>query len=155
LDLLGLLVERQGQLVLKDAIMQAVWPGTVVEGNLTVQISALRRILDENRKEGSCIQTVPGRGYRFAAPVTGSNARNDKNPPPPPATEAIVQSSTIRNCEIQFCSDRSGACPDRYGEHSTGIGAASWLPSSALYVSSTSLPRVCVGIRLGPEKHAR
>jgi DNA-binding winged helix-turn-helix (wHTH) protein len=70
LDLLGLLVERQGQLVLKDAIMQAVWPGTVVEGNLTVQISALRRILDENRKEGSCIQTVPGRGYRFAAPVT-------------------------------------------------------------------------------------
>ena len=48
LDLLGLLVERQAQLVLKDAIMQAVWPGTVVEGNLTVQISALRRILDEN-----------------------------------------------------------------------------------------------------------
>jgi TolB-like protein/DNA-binding winged helix-turn-helix (wHTH) protein len=71
LDLLGLLVERPGQLVSKNAIMQAVWPGTVVEeGNLTVQISALRRILDENRKEGSCIRTVPGRGYRFVALVT-------------------------------------------------------------------------------------
>jgi TolB-like protein/DNA-binding winged helix-turn-helix (wHTH) protein len=70
LDLLGLLVERQGQLVSKDAIMQVVWPGTVVEGNLTVQIAALRRILDENREEGSCIQTVPGRGYRFVARVT-------------------------------------------------------------------------------------
>ena len=71
LDLLSLLVERQGQLVSKDAIMEAVWPGMVVEeGNLTVQISALRRILDENREEGSCIQTVPGRGYRFIAPVT-------------------------------------------------------------------------------------
>jgi TolB-like protein/DNA-binding winged helix-turn-helix (wHTH) protein len=71
LDLLGVLVERQGQLVSKDAIMEAVWPGTVVEeGNLTVQISALRRILDESREEGSCIQTVPGRGYRFVASVT-------------------------------------------------------------------------------------
>ena len=71
LDLLSLLVERQGQLVSKDAIMEAVWPGTVVEeGNLTVQISALRGVLDENREAGSCIQTVPGRGYRFVAPVT-------------------------------------------------------------------------------------
>jgi TolB-like protein/DNA-binding winged helix-turn-helix (wHTH) protein/Tfp pilus assembly protein PilF len=69
LDLLSLLVERQG-LVSKDAIMEAVWPGMVVEeGNLTVQISALRRILDEKRTEGSCIQTVPGRGYRFIASV--------------------------------------------------------------------------------------
>ena len=71
LDLLGLLTERQGELVSKDAIMEAVWPGMVVEeGNLTVQISALRRVLDQNREGGSCIQTLPGRGYRFVAPVT-------------------------------------------------------------------------------------
>jgi adenylate cyclase len=74
LGLLRLLVERQGKLVPKDAIMAAVWPGTVVEeGNLTVQISTLRRILDQNREQGSCIQTVPGRGYRFVAPVTQSD----------------------------------------------------------------------------------
>jgi adenylate cyclase len=42
----------------------------VEEANLTVQISALRRILDQGRERGSCIQTVPGRGYRFVAPVT-------------------------------------------------------------------------------------
>jgi TolB-like protein/DNA-binding winged helix-turn-helix (wHTH) protein/Flp pilus assembly protein TadD len=85
LDLLGLLVARQGQLVSKDAIMEAVWPGTVVEeGNLTVQISALRRILDENRNEGSCIQTVPGRGYRFIAPVTrGEPAAPPQSTPSP------------------------------------------------------------------------
>ena len=71
LDLLSLLVERQGTLVSKDAIMKAVWPVMVVEeGNLTVQISALRRILDRGRTGGSCIQTVPGRGYRFVAAVT-------------------------------------------------------------------------------------
>jgi TolB-like protein/DNA-binding winged helix-turn-helix (wHTH) protein/Tfp pilus assembly protein PilF len=71
LELLGLLAERQGELVSKDVIMEAVWPRMVVEeGNLTVHISALRRILDQNREQGSCIQTVPGRGYRFVAPVT-------------------------------------------------------------------------------------
>jgi len=71
LRLLSLLVERPGELVSKDAIMDAVWPRMVVEeGNLTVQISALRRILDHDREQGSCIQTVPGRGYRFIAPVT-------------------------------------------------------------------------------------
>src|SRR6202022_1350942 len=65
-----LLVERKGELVSKDAIMEAVWPGRVVEdANLNVQISKLRHILDQNREKGSCIQTIPGRGYRFVAPV--------------------------------------------------------------------------------------
>jgi adenylate cyclase len=71
LDLLGLLVEHQGELVSKDQIMEAVWPRTIVEeNNLTVQIAALRRILDRDRTDGSCIQTVAGRGYRFIVPVT-------------------------------------------------------------------------------------
>src|SRR5215472_3998215 len=71
LDLLGLLAGRQGELISKDEIMAAVWPRTVVEeNNLTVQIAALRRILDAGRALGSCIQNVPGRGYRFAVPVT-------------------------------------------------------------------------------------
>jgi adenylate cyclase len=71
LDLLGLLAGRCGELISKDEIMQAVWPRTVVEeNNLTVQISALRRILDAGRPQGSsCIQNVPGRGYRFVAAV--------------------------------------------------------------------------------------
>lgn len=68
-DLLGLLVEERG-LVSKERILDRVWPGTCVEeANLTVQISALRRILDRDREGGSFIQTVHGRGYRFAAPV--------------------------------------------------------------------------------------
>ena len=71
LDVLGVLVERAGNLVTKEEIMAAVWGRTVVENaNLTVQISALRRILDQGRAEGSCIQTVAARGYRFVVPVT-------------------------------------------------------------------------------------
>src|SRR5271157_2091091 len=45
LAVLGVLIERPGDLVSKDEIMSAVWPGTVVEeANLSVQMSTLRRI---------------------------------------------------------------------------------------------------------------
>ena len=71
LDILRVLVGRPGEVVSRAEIMAAVWPGTVVEdSNLNVQIAALRRVLDEGRRERSYIQTIPGRGYRFTAPVT-------------------------------------------------------------------------------------
>ena len=69
-DLLRLLVERAGDVVSKTEIMDAVWPGQAVEeNNLTVQMSTLRRVLDAGRAEGSHIETVPGRGYRFIESV--------------------------------------------------------------------------------------
>src|SRR5262245_33487938 len=80
LGVLAVLVKHAGDLVPKDEIMNAVWPETVVEdANLTVHISALRRVLDTERSEGSCIQTVSGRGYRFVGGVTQNNlnARSD------------------------------------------------------------------------------
>jgi DNA-binding winged helix-turn-helix (wHTH) protein len=71
LDILGVLAANAGEIVSKEELITAVWPGTVVEdSNLTVQISALRRVLDRDRTNGSCIQTVPGRGYRFVSAVT-------------------------------------------------------------------------------------
>jgi TolB-like protein len=72
LDILNVLVERSGSLVTREEIIAAVWGRTVVENaNLTVQIAALRRVLDEGRSEkGSCIQTVAARGYRFLPTVT-------------------------------------------------------------------------------------
>jgi TolB-like protein/Flp pilus assembly protein TadD len=77
LDVLGVLVARAGEIVSKDEITAAVWPGRVVEdSNLTVQISTLRRVLDQGRAQGSCIQTVAGRGYRLVAPVTRVEVSN-------------------------------------------------------------------------------
>jgi adenylate cyclase len=77
LDLLTLLVRRHGDLVSKDEIMTAVWPEMIVEdSNLPTQISALRRVLDSGRSNGSCIQTVSGRGYRFIAEVHRLPAQN-------------------------------------------------------------------------------
>jgi adenylate cyclase len=71
LEVLGVLVRHHGDLVTKDDIMRAVWRETTVEEhNLTVQIAALRRVLDAGRANGSCIQTVVSRGYRFLHAVT-------------------------------------------------------------------------------------
>src|SRR5215472_8728031 len=71
LDILGVLLKNPGVAVSRDGIMDAVWPGIAVEpSNLTVQIAALRRVLDEGRGGDSCIQTVPGRGYRFKLGAT-------------------------------------------------------------------------------------
>lgn len=71
LDVLEALLARPGELVTKSEIMARVWPNTVVEeGNLTVQISALRRVLKTGGAGNDWIVTVPGRGYRFSGQVT-------------------------------------------------------------------------------------
>jgi adenylate cyclase len=98
LDVLGVLVERPGDLVSKDQIMNAVWPGTVVEdGNLTVQIATLRRILDQGRTEGSCIRTAVGRGYRFVAAVTRheADAPSDSEATAQPGARAAPRLSIV------------------------------------------------------------
>src|SRR4029077_2012272 len=70
LDILRMLLEWPGEVVSKVTLLDAVWPEAVVEdSNLTVQIASLRRVLDQGRGTGSCIQTVSGRGYRFVPPV--------------------------------------------------------------------------------------
>jgi TolB-like protein/Tfp pilus assembly protein PilF len=67
--LLRALVERPGVLVSKDELIAAAWPGLAVEdSNLTVQIAALRRVLEEAPGEHRIV-TLPRRGYRFVGPV--------------------------------------------------------------------------------------
>jgi DNA-binding winged helix-turn-helix (wHTH) protein len=96
LALLVLLLERHGELISRDEIMKIVWSGRVVEeGNLYVQIRELRQILDQNREQGSCIQTITGHGYRFVAPVTADTgalipAPSDDGPLSPPRVVLIV-----------------------------------------------------------------
>jgi predicted ATPase len=67
---LSTLVERANEYVPKAAILDAAWPGVVVEeANLAVQISALRRVLGTAPGGEAWIETLPKRGYRFAGPV--------------------------------------------------------------------------------------
>jgi DNA-binding winged helix-turn-helix (wHTH) protein len=68
------LVERPGELVSKDALIEAAWPSQIVEeNNLTVQIAALRRVLGTSSNGSSWIETLPRRGYRFVGSVVNSS----------------------------------------------------------------------------------
>lgn len=69
LDLLYLLLQRAGELVGKEELIRYCWPDTFVhENNLMVNIAALRRALAQTG-DLPYIVTVPGRGYRFLAPL--------------------------------------------------------------------------------------
>lgn len=68
--LLCALVEKPGEIVSKAMLMDAAWPETAVEeGNLSVQIAALRKLLGEKPDGGDWIVNVPRLGYRFTAVV--------------------------------------------------------------------------------------
>jgi Tol biopolymer transport system component/DNA-binding winged helix-turn-helix (wHTH) protein len=69
-DTLLALVERGGKIVGKDELMTAVWPDTMVEeGNLSANISLLRKALGTSEDGRPYIETFPKRGYRFNASV--------------------------------------------------------------------------------------
>lgn len=69
-DLLTELARNAGRLVTKDELLERVWPGVVVEEvNLSVNISAVRKVLSIDAGGAEWIETVPRQGYRFNAPV--------------------------------------------------------------------------------------
>ena len=75
----GVLVEllsRQGAVVSKDVLIEAVWQDVAVTDNSLEQaVSALRRALGAGPDGQPFIQTVPRQGYRFTGVVTKSVAR--------------------------------------------------------------------------------
>ena len=69
-DLLLALVENSGRLLTKDELLKLVWVDQFVEeANLTVQVSAIRKVLGERKDEHRFLVTVPGSGYKFVAEV--------------------------------------------------------------------------------------
>jgi DNA-binding winged helix-turn-helix (wHTH) protein len=83
LEILIVLLECPGQLVSKQQLMARVWPNIFVQpANLTVHISALRRMLRDGRDGNRFIINIPGRGYRFVASVEVGTRDLSASPPP-------------------------------------------------------------------------
>lgn len=79
-SLLRLLAAKRGEIVAKGALLDAAWPGQVVEeSNLSVQIAALRRALGTSPAGQEWIVTVPRIGYRFLG--SGSASRTTGTTP--------------------------------------------------------------------------
>lgn len=90
LKLLSALVGRPGEVVSKADLMDAAWPGRAVEeGNLTVQIALLRKLLGPAADGGEWIATVPRVGYRFTGRGDAVE-RGGRSPPPLTAGPSIA-----------------------------------------------------------------
>jgi DNA-binding winged helix-turn-helix (wHTH) protein len=75
-DVLLHLVSRHGEIVTKDALIDAAWQGVAVTDNSVEQaVSALRRKLGDSAARTRMIETVPRRGYRFRGDVTRAETR--------------------------------------------------------------------------------
>src|SRR4029450_1876310 len=99
------LVTHAGQLVTKEALLEAVWPATVVsESILTVAIRTLRRVLGDQARTPRFIETGHGWIYRHLARVTPTTPadplRRARPPRPLPPTAAPPPLFVGREAEL-------------------------------------------------------
>ena len=77
-DLLLFLITHQGQVLSKSEIMDAIWPGSIVEeNNLNQAIFSIRKALADDGSGERLIVTVPRRGYSFVADVGFINSEEE------------------------------------------------------------------------------
>ncbi|HET7803566.1 MAG TPA: winged helix-turn-helix domain-containing protein [Pseudolabrys sp.] len=127
--LLRLLLERPGEPVSKEALIEAAWPGLAIEdSNLTVQISALRRIFGEAAGGAEWIETLPRRGYRYIGPdVATAPVRTSLQETPPlvlpdrPSIAVLPFSNLSGDTEQDYFAD--GMVDDII----TGLSRIKWL----------------------------
>jgi DNA-binding winged helix-turn-helix (wHTH) protein/tetratricopeptide (TPR) repeat protein len=146
LELLALFLERPGELLTKDAILESLWPGVVVqEGNLAQQVYVLRKTLAAS-VNGDLIVTVPRRGYRFVAEVRLLDA-------PPGETNQNVDETSRSVSE----TNRTLGEPYRNAKGTSNLGAfslaADWRPRPlrmALATVLVALTVTCVDLVYHP-----
>ncbi|MBN8906236.1 MAG: winged helix-turn-helix domain-containing protein [Rhodospirillales bacterium] len=156
--MLRLLVERPGELMGKTALIRHAWPDTHVhEGNLKVNIAALRRALHGVGGEGPYIATVPGRGYRFVAPVhvegSGATAQFAISalPRAPGANQVIGRTSEVARIVELLAERRLVTVVGTAGVGKTTVALAAARQAIAAYPDAQCFVDLAsVGWRLGP-----
>lgn len=94
LEILTALVERAGELVSKNELMTRVWPDSYVDENsLRVHVASLRKALGDGQVGRRYLANVPGRGYRFVAPVGFSE-------PEGPSVQKRVVTARVHNLPV-------------------------------------------------------
>ena len=103
-DVLLVLVQNSGHILSKDEVMKLVWPHTAVEeGNIARNISTLRNALGESPREHQYIETIPWRGYRFAASV--KEVRNESANPPISSIAVLPFVNVAADPNLEYLSD--------------------------------------------------
>lgn len=142
-DILEALYRANGAILSKDDIMDAVWPGQIVEENrLQVHIAALRKLLGADR---DLIKTVAGRGYLL---VAGGVQVAESRPPAGPAHELpapppLVSPLIGRDAEIEQLLDQLDRGPVTTVVGAGGIGKTALALHAANAMHGRSGRAVC------------
>src|SRR5688572_7460902 len=111
LGVLEFLLDRRDKVVTKQALIDAVWNGTIVsETSLTEAISLLRQTLEDDSQAPKYIQTLHRRGYRFIAPLTFEQEATLRTAPaalpdvetPRPRTRYLVAGAVLLSALLGF-----------------------------------------------------
>ncbi len=104
LDILLVLLEKEGEVVGSKELLARVWPGLFVEEvSLRVHVAALRKALDTGDGGSSFLKNVPGRGYCFSARVSRARAEEPAAPAAPlyplpqPLSQMVGRDEDVRN----------------------------------------------------------
>src|ERR1700678_4358321 len=92
MELLLLLVEKKGELVTRDQIIERIWGKDVfldTDNSINAAVRKIRLVLKDDPEQPRFVQTVTGRGYRFIAPVQEIGTPPGRveviSPPPAPS----------------------------------------------------------------------
>lgn len=102
LDLLFVLVERHGQLVTRQEILDRIWGKEVfvdVDNSINTAVRKIRQALKDNPENPRLLHTIPSKGYRFAADVveTGTTKAAASAMPVPPVAKVLPTTSNPRH----------------------------------------------------------
>ncbi|MEO0699285.1 MAG: transcriptional regulator, partial [Pseudomonadota bacterium] len=139
LDILTVLAKANGEIVTKDELFEAVWPGQVIEENaLHAHITAIRKALEE---DAGLLETIRGIGYQLHTSVGEDAVAPDAlvEPAPAPLAPSSIPSDTP---EAPIAGVQ--AVPPSKGAHRrkllAGAAAAVLALIGVAYVATVGLP---------------
>jgi len=135
-DLLLFLVEQRDRVTSKEELLQALWPGQFVEeSNLTQHIFLLRKALSRHESGRKIIETVPGRGYRFAAPVEFDPPAELPGQAEPQQQIVVTASESITHVTIEEEIEDGNSREDGVAPALPGAVRSKWRATSLLTAS--------------------
>jgi DNA-binding winged helix-turn-helix (wHTH) protein/TolB-like protein/Flp pilus assembly protein TadD len=102
-DILLYFVQNSGRLITKEEVLSAVWQDSFVEeGNLTRNVSTLRKALGDNSDDPRYIVTLPGRGYTFVPVVREARDSDEPEVTPADATLPSLNDQTTASGSVSL-----------------------------------------------------
>ena len=147
MELLILLVQRRGELVSREEIAERLWGKDVfldVDHSINTAVRKVRLTLRDDPEKPRFVETVVGKGYRFAAPVICSNGNSNPQVQPlsSPAHAETDSSASLGNAPAVQES----------GNHVSSPDLTALRPRSPISISLTRwelvLPLAAVGVAL-------